>query len=204
MRTKHIISSAHKKKLNNYKGVFINFPVSEYKNTPYPNNTISINEVEFLNTLPTKDNLQLIYDADKTLEYFTSELREIGVYEELQYDKKLKSLLNSISPFIIELKHYFKRPRPNEIQEVDYVWLQSGQTPSYPSGHSTQARFISLYLADKYPYLKKEMLSIRDNIGVSRILARIHYPSDHAVGKKLGTHLFCHYKKFSPNSNLFI
>ena len=104
----------------------------------------------------------------------------------------------------MELKHYFRRPRPSEIGKVNYVWLKSAQTPSYPSGHSTQSRFISLYLADKYPHLKKEILSIGDNVGISRILARIHYPSDHTVGKKLGTHLFCHYKKFSPNSNLFI
>ncbi len=204
MKTKHLISSSHKKKLNNDKGVLISFPINEYKNIPYPNKATSLNEVMFLNSLPTNSSLELIYDADRTLDYFNSELQEIGVYEDFKFDKKLKSLLKNIAPFIVELKHYFRRPRPSEIGKVNYVWLKSAQTPSYPSGHSTQSRFISLYLADKYPHLKKEILSIGDNVGISRILARIHYPSDHTVGKKLGTHLFCHYKKFSPNSNLFI
>ena len=200
----HKLEAVYVNKLKNDKGVFNNFPIQYYKKMIYPNITKSLKEINVLNHLPTDKNLQHIYDADKAIIYFQSQMKDIGIKVDLNNDLKLKSLLKNIAPFIVELKYFFKRPRPNEIAEVDYVWLASAQTPSYPSGHSAQSRFISLYLADKYPHLKKQILSIGNNVGISRLVARVHYPSDHFVGKKLGTHLFCHYKKFSPNSNLFI
>lgn len=199
--SEHIISSVYAKKLENDRGVFSSFPLAEYMNIPFPNNSHTKKEIIFLNSLPTKENIKFILSADSAVKYFEKELNKIGLNINIKDDEKLKGLLKNIAPFIIILKHHYNRPRPNEISPIQYVWLKSAQSPSYPSGHSTQSRFISLYLANKYPMHKNKIMQIGENVGVSRLMARIHYPSDHIIGKKLANHLFAHYQKYTPLKN---
>jgi hypothetical protein len=197
-RSKHITSPSNLEKLNNDKGVFINFPIGEYVNYPYPNDKETDKEISFLNKLPTNKQIHFVLRADDTVRYFEGELSRRGLNIDIKNDDKLKSLLNSIAPFIVFLKHKYGRPRPNEVRPIDYVWLKSAQSPAYPSGHSTQARFMALYLGDKYPRFKRDIIKIGENIGVSRLMARVHYPSDHRLGKKLANHLYSHYQKYTP------
>jgi len=194
----HNLSPLYAKKLSNDRGVFKSFPIKQYFNYNYPNSIESSKEIDYLNTLPTNQEISFILRADDTVKYFESELLRKGLEVNVKDDQKLKSLLKSIAPFIVILKYHFDRPRPNEISDVEYVWLASAQSPAYPSGHSTQARFIALYLANKYPNHKKEILKIGENVGFSRLMAKIHYPSDHRLGKKLADHLYSHYQKYTP------
>jgi hypothetical protein len=202
--TSHVLTDYYKKKLSNDKGIFKKFPISEYLETPYPNSIDLEREKNYLRSMNTKENLKFIKSADKHLDYFESELEKIGIIEDLRKEKKLKSLMENVAPFIVELKYYYKRPRPNEIGIEDMVFLDTAQSPAYPSGHSAQGRFISLYLADKYPNKKKEILQIGEKVGFSRLLARVHYPSDHIFGKKLGTHLYVFYKNNTPFETLYL
>ena len=196
--SKHNLSPLYSKKLSNDRGVFKSFPIKEYFRYDYPNKIETFKEIEYLKSLPTNKQIHFVLRADETVKYFESELARRGLKVDLQNDEKLKSLLKSVAPFIIILKYHFDRPRPDELQDINYVWLASAQSPAYPSGHSTQARFIALYLADKYPKYKKEILKIGENVGFSRLMARIHYPSDHRLGKKLANHLYAHYQKYTP------
>lgn len=198
MGSEHNLTSTHARKLGNDKGVFKSFPIREYMDIPYPNESQTKKEIIFLNNLPTKKNINFIIRADDSVKYFEQELKKVGLNVNIKDDEKLKGLLKNVAPFIIILKHHYNRPRPNEIDMVNYVWLKSAQSPAYPSGHSTQARFIALYLADKYPKYKGEIIKLGENIGISRLMARIHYPSDHILGKKLGNHLYSHYQKYTP------
>jgi hypothetical protein len=196
--SKHNLSPLYSKKLSNDRGVFKTFPIKEYFRYEYPNTIDTNKEIEYLKSLPTNQEIHFVLKADDTVKYFEKELSSKGLNVDIKNDKKLKSLLKSVAPFIVILKYHYDRPRPEEIQDIDYVWLASAQSPAYPSGHSTQARFIALYLADKYPKYKKEILKIGENVGFSRLMARIHYPSDHRLGKKLANHLYAHYQKYTP------
>lgn len=197
----HKINSTYQKKLNNDRGVFRSFPILEYFHYPYPNKLDTQKEIVFLNSLPTKENIKFILSADSTVKYFEEELNKIGLNVNIKDDEKLKGLLKNIAPFIIILKYHYNRPRPNEISPIQYVWLKSAQSPAYPSGHTTQSRFISLYLANKYPMHKNKIMQIGENVGFSRLMARIHYPSDHILGRKLANHLFAHHQKYTPFNN---
>jgi hypothetical protein len=196
--TTHKLTEKYRKKLQNDKGIFKNFPIEEYFMQPYPVDSQVIKEKKYLQSLPTQQNLKYITSADKQLEYFKSELQKIGIQEDLRNNKKMKSLMSNIAPLIVELKYYYKRPRPNEIGVDGMIYLESAQTPAYPSGHSLQSKFMALYLADKYPNKRNEILEIGEKIGLSRIMARVHYPSDHIFGKQLGTHLYVFYKNNTP------
>ena len=59
-------------------------------------------------------------------------------------------------------------------------------TPSYPSGHSTQGYLVAEMLKDKYPNKSKELDKKAKDISDSRNIARAHYKSDSELGKKLG------------------
>jgi len=72
--------------------------------------------------------------------------------------------------------------------------MESMKTPSYPSGHSTQAVLIGNVLADKYPKASKAFKKAAENISYSRRVARAHYKSDGKIGEKLGKEMFKHIK----------
>tara|TARA_R100000900_G_C3331133_1_gene163433 strand:+ start:34 stop:564 length:531 start_codon:yes stop_codon:yes gene_type:complete len=105
--------------------------------------------------------------------------------------KQIKDLINNSRPIIKKLKNYFNRPRPKELAknfgiQLKDIELKSMKTPSYPSGHSTQAYMIAEILKDKYPDKSKELDKKAKDISDSRNIARAHYKSDSELGKKIG------------------
>ena len=68
--------------------------------------------------------------------------------------------------------------------------LDSARTPSYPSGHAAQGRFIGRYLSDMYPKHKNELMKLGNEIGTGRLVAKVHYPSDDLFGKDIGDALY--------------
>ena len=68
------------------------------------------------------------------------------------------------------------------------------KTPSYPSGHSTQAYLISDYLKGKYPEKSIQLDKAAKDICYSRNVAKAHYKSDSDLGKKLGLAMSKHIK----------
>ena len=101
-----------------------------------------------------------------------------------EYDKYVKY----INPLILHLKKHFNFPRPHELDaSLKYVHLDSANTRSFPSGHSTQAHYLYLcILRDKGIDLKHLSEAIR----LSRILALVHYPIDDLAGVKLAEWVF--------------
>ncbi len=112
------------------------------------------------------------------------------------YDKKIAAkLIKDSAPVILELKKYHNRKRPYDLDSsLKALVLKSMQTPSYPSGHSTQGIAIAKLLADKYPKAKSAFLQTGKNISYSRSVARAHYKSDTKVGEQLGNSMYKHIK----------
>ena len=140
------------------------------------------NELDFIvkiqNYYNYADRLNIAYKYDDI--YFN-----VKDYISKEEYSILMKLLNN---YILFLKNYFNIARPASIDKrISPIYLESAQTPSFPSGHSTQYWFL-------YKYIKKyKNIDIRDiaiNGSFSRIVAGVHYPMDEKGGIILAEYLF--------------
>lgn len=107
----------------------------------------------------------------------------------------IKSLYKEITPTIRAHKKYFNRPRPNltaELLGIDFKndFLESAQTPSYPSGHTAQAYYIAHHLSNQHPGLSSFFYNLANRISQSRIDRGVHFPTDIEGGMELADILF--------------
>ena len=73
---------------------------------------------------------------------------------------------------------------------VNTLPSKTNKTPSYPSGHSAQARLVARYVAGKFPEHEIELLKRGDECGMGRVQAGFHYPTDDEAGILLGEKLY--------------
>jgi len=171
--------------------LFKNFDDSKFKTTPPPsdNGDETKKEIEYLKTIDLKKRfVQEKDDIDGNFIEFlkTKNINEINLIEKLTNDVRF---------IILDLKNFYKRPRPFRLDpKLTDPMLKSMEGFSYPSGHSTQSNLLYLVLSHKYPYYKKELKQIKDDIVYSRQMAKAHYPSDIKFGEKLAKSLFNYLK----------
>ena len=168
--------------------------IKKYLNIPY-NDDINYQRAElvYLKSLP-KDK-HWADKGDNIRKYFLDFLdsKNIVVDIELKYQmEKFSKML--VKPIMILKKHY-NRPRPYQLADkldmsFKFVPLKSAETPAYPSGHSTQAVFLSKLISDHYPELENDLKYIANDICFSRLVAGVHFPSDDVFGRYLGTEFY--------------
>ena len=91
------------------------------------------------------------------------------------------------------LKHHYRFPRPSQLCPAIVPMIDAPAHPSFPSGHSLQARLISrcLELArPDLPQAKGLLDDLAERIGHNRIIAGLHYPKDHEAGLKAADAVF--------------
>ena len=182
----------HIRRMGKGLGSLTGFPVDNYKNVPPPENESNTTEDEigYLEGITIDKNL--VDSADELRKHFTKFLESKG----LEYPKQeMKKAMQGVKAIILILKYYYNRPRPWQIAQakglvLNSETLQSSSSPSYPSGHATQGRFVARYLSDLYPEYGNELMEIGDEIAFSRNMAKVHYPSDSAFGKILGDDMY--------------
>tara|TARA_R110000824_G_scaffold387005_4_gene582137 strand:- start:2500 stop:3177 length:678 start_codon:yes stop_codon:yes gene_type:complete len=114
----------------------------------------------------------------------------------LKYDQQYISKLTDEAAIIIrEQKNKFNRPRPYQLApyfgvELTVLNSRTNKTPSYPSGHATQARLVAEVYAEKYPHHRENLIRAAEECGFGRVIAGFHFPSDHTTGIKLAKRLF--------------
>lgn len=91
---------------------------------------------------------------------------------------------------IYRAKNIYKRPRPYDAYGDIKPCIELEGSYSYPSGHSTIARFYALLLADMYPSKRLALLQRADEAAVHRMVGGVHYPSDVAAGKRFADALY--------------
>ena len=190
----------HIRKMGKGLGSLVGFPLDKYKNMPPPENESDTTEeeIDYLEGIPVDKNL--VDSADEIRKHFSKFLTSKG----LDYPRQeMKKVIRGVKAIILQLKYHYNRPRPWQIAqakglELNSETLQSSSSPSYPSGHATQGRFVSLYLSDLYPEYRNELMQIGDDIAFSRNMAKVHYPSDSEFGKLLGDDMY----KFINTQNL--
>jgi len=180
------------------------FDIEDWQQFPYPKNSSekTKKEIQFLISLgqfrTDWQNEMIMYDL-KVIKPFKDYLDKHDV--EIDFTR-IKELKEQSDPIILSLKRHYDRPRPKAIAQelglpLDNFPLKTAGTPSYPSGHATQGRLISLLVADEVPLeYRHDILEIGKRIGESRQIAGAHYPSDTAFGIRLGEALY----KYSKSS----
>jgi membrane-associated phospholipid phosphatase len=114
----------------------------------------------------------------------------------LEFDEDYITNVVKESTILIKyLKNHFNRPRPSQLSpyfgiDLEVLNSRSNKTPSYPSGHATQARLIAEIYSAKYPEHRSNLIKASEECGGGRIMAGFHYPSDHKAGIYLAKRLF--------------
>ncbi len=109
-----------------------------------------------------------------------------------------KDFINDVDIYTMKLKMKYGRKRPYEISKIKSV-TDTDDTPSFPSGHATEAHALEKILSSKYPDKAKELKSMADKISLSRVQMGNHFPSDIIVGKKVGYKIAEEYLKINKN-----
>ena len=151
---------------------------------PANNSKETRKELEYLQAITknlTISDRNLIELVDKEpLDLYASVLKSYGLkMPNLDFDK----IWNITRPIIMNLKHQYNRPRPEQLAErlgfkVNVVKTKTHQTPAYPSGHTAYAAMGAYLLADMYPELSSDFFKKIGEAGLARCLQGVHYPSD--------------------------
>ena len=177
--------------------MFKGFSLDRFKQMkpPSDNSFDTMQEVKQLSTIPL--NKGVVQKHDDIEKAFLDVANKNNI---ANYDSKIASeIIDKSSPIIKKLKNHFNRPRPKVIAKKlglkmeDYE-MPSMNTPSYPSGHSTQGILIGKILADKYPKAAKDFEKVGKNISDSRRIAKAHYKSDSKMGEILGEEMYNYIK----------
>lgn len=89
-------------------------------------------------------------------------------------------------PIYLLLKHFFKRPRPCDLKFRIDTFIVPADKFSLPSGHTAAAFLMATLISFYYPSLAAFAFVWASLVGMSRIVLRVHYPSDVIIGACLG------------------
>jgi len=173
-------------------GLLSNFNYDKFKLNSFPKNTSmqTLEELNRLKDLPQDDEFAKKYDNIESV------FKEVCEEHNLKYPSKLvDELLKSSAGIILDLKFIHNRPRPQQLakeygMKIGGLSMESMNTPSFPSGHSTQGFLVGKVLQTKLPITTDAFLEAGRKISYSRNIARAHYPSDSRMGENLGTSMY--------------
>lgn len=202
------MSPKRKNQLESDRGVFEDFPSSQWLDyTPFPNSSEQtkreLKQLQSYEQYRQGKKLEFMDMVDtKVMKPYRDYFKKHGLDTKLL--DEVKELKNNIQPIVLQLKVHYNRPRPSKLANaLQFMFqtnftvhtLKTAETPSYPSGHATEGRFISLFLADRIPFQHKaDIQKIGEDIGMSRQIGGVHYPSDTEFGHQLANALYSHYK----------
>ena len=176
--------------------LFKEFNIQTFKNKkpPADNSMTTFKEINEINKLPANEKFVKYNDDQEKV------FKDVFKKYNIKFpDQLFKKLNNDSNPVIRKLKNYHNRTRPNGLasgfgMNVDVVEMNTAKTKSYPSGHSAQSRLFAKVFSDIYPKYKRDFMQAADNISKSRLIGKVHYPSDSQNGVELGDALYQHYK----------
>tara|TARA_A200000159_G_C7337911_1_gene345851 strand:+ start:3299 stop:5110 length:1812 start_codon:yes stop_codon:yes gene_type:complete len=132
-------------------------------------------------------------------------LKSYGIEISLE---SIKTLIREVRPYVFEHKDFFKSLRPYQLAEAEGVTFRSdklntAQSFSYPSGHTTEAYYIAFVLSEDHQEIESQLFLVADMIAQARIDRGVHFPSDNDGGIMLAKRLFDMRKK-SNNSDAIV
>lgn len=91
---------------------------------------------------------------------------------------------------ILIAKKIYDRPRPYDANGEIKPCIELEGSSAYPSGHTTMARAMALFISTDYPERRAALIKAADQASLNRVIGGVHHPSDIVAGKKLGDALF--------------
>lgn len=186
--------------LNNnekFKKYFKGININDFKNYKFPKN----NSEKIKEEISCINKLKVDYEFIKKHDNIYNVFKEYFKLNNLDFPKILiNDLIESSAYFIMKIKSYYNRPRPYQIAkklniDLKPIRLNSAKSAAFPSGHSAQSHLLCYVLSDLFPKHKKNFEKIAQNISKSRMMAKVHFPSDIKSGEKIAKILFKQYKK---------
>lgn len=179
------------------KGLLKDFNYDKFKIIPFPKNASmqTYSELTYLRDLPEDKEFVKTHDDIEGV------FRQVCKDYNLEYPEKLvNDLVLASLGIILDLKYQYNRPRPKQLAKeygitIGGIELESMDTPSYPSGHSTQGFLIGKMLQTRLPINTDAFLQAAQRISYSRNIARAHFPSDSRMGEELGTAMYSYLKE---------
>ncbi len=110
--------------------------------------------------------------------------------EASRLEKRFLKEYGEVGLNILLAKKIYKRPRPYDANAEIKPCIDLEESSAYPSGHTTMARAMALFISTVYPERKIELLKAADQAALNRVIGGVHHPSDIVAGKKLGDALF--------------
>jgi len=183
-----------KDKFNKYfKGVAI----KDFKGLEYPKDDSEEVKKELSKIKSIDIDLAFVKKCDDIKKMFKGYFKE----NDLDFPQTLVTdILKGSAYLLMGVKNLYRRPRPNKLAkklgiEFNFVDLSSAKTPSFPSGHAAQSHLLAYILSDMFPKHKKSFDKMARDISMSRMMAKVHYPSDIEWGEKMADVLYKQYKK---------
>jgi len=172
--------------------IFADFDIRQFKSTPPPKNSSNQTFREMISLDKIMMPLNQINAADHVDNYF----KGYFIQNNLDFPTKdVRKIVQDSKPIILTLKYFYNRPRPAQVAKAlslkfHHEPLETAKTPSYPSGHSTQAFLVGKYLSAIYPEHSVNIMNLADDISKSRLAANIHYPTDSIFGERIALALY--------------
>jgi hypothetical protein len=179
------------------KGLLKDFNYDRFKVIPFPKNASmqTYEELNWLRDLP--EDREFVKKHDDYEPVFQEICKEYNI----EYPKELvNDLIEASAGIILDLKYHYNRPRPKQLAKeygmnIGGIELESMNTPSYPSGHSTQGTLIAKILQTKLSINTDAFLQAGKRISYSRNIARAHFPTDSKLGEELGSQMYQYLKE---------
>lgn len=189
-----VVKSDAKEKFNKH---FRGIKIKDFKDLKYPKDDSDEVKREILKIRAIELDRAFVKKCDDIKKVFKDYFKEQG----LDFPEMLVAdIINGTTYFIMELKDYYDRPRPSVLAkefgiDLNFVDLSSARTLSFPSGHAVQSHVLAYILSDMFPKHKKSFEKMAGDISMSRMMAKVHYPSDIEMGKKIAKELYKQYKE---------
>ena len=113
--------------------------------------------------------------------------------------KEFDELLKEIEMMTYRLKYIYNRPRAYQLGfyfdiPINSQYANSGNTPSYPSGHAMIGHMCYLYLSELFPNHEEKLYQLAKEVENSRVNVGVHYVSDGNASEIFINNLFPYLK----------
>lgn len=101
-----------------------------------------------------------------------------------QFFQRLREEEDNISE---QAKAVWKRSRPFQLDSGINTCVEKPTSGSYPSGHAILGYLNAIVLADMVPEMRSQIFERGAQYGRNRVVCGVHFPSDVAAGRIVGT-----------------
>jgi len=154
-------------------------------------------DVNYVSTHPSyKKNLEYLFFESKEIMGETSSSEN---YPETS--KLLQGIMNDMRLMEFSVKYHLVRARPYQL-ELKLQPLKTISSPSFASGHTLWAYIQAYTFGELIPDKRGDFIELAYEIGLSREIMGVHYPSDEEAARQLAHRmlmLMWHTEKFQED-----